>query len=356
MVFHIRLAILAAIAVWATDALACSCAGSGPRCELPAAPVAFVGKVISKQAVDLRPIDPAPNNNRGRRLATDPPPPRDDSYIAVTFQVTEWFRGGSDSTLVVRTDPANSSCTYPFEIGRDYLVFAGMRDGNLGTSPCAGTQPVASEIGLIRQLRSARAGTGMADVFGMSYPQRLDSSLAGLEESEGVQGLTVTVKSDQGEYETVTSTDGSYEFRGLPPARYVITAEPPPNRHITAVRTLDVGRGSACRVDFPVSYDGRITGTVMNSQGQPLNGIIGANLVEAGKATGGSLAVSVIDGQFEFKMVPPGRYRLRFLLQVNGRTQSDGASYYPGTKIESAAAEIQIGDGTHVEGLQFRIP
>ena len=355
MAFSIRLTVLATIGLWATDTLACSCAGPGPnRCVLPASPVSFVGKAISKQAVDLRPA--VPLNNRGRRLATDPPLPRDESYIAVVFQVSEWFGGGSESTVVVRTDPANSSCTYPFEVGHDYLVFAYTHEGNLRTDPCAGTRPVAPELALIHQLRSARAGTGMADMFGMAYVQRLDGSLAGLEKSEGVQGLIVTAKSDRGEYETVTSADGSYEFWALPSDRYVITAQPPTGRYVTAVRTLDVGRGTACRADFQVSYDGRITGSVTNSQGQPLNGTIGADLIEAGKATGGSMATRVTDGRFEFKLVPPGRYRLRFWPMVNGRNQSDEASYYPGTRIESAAAEIEIGDGTHVDGLQFTIP
>ena len=123
-----------------------------------------------------------------------PPPPRDESYIAVTFQLTEWFRGGLESTLVVRTYPANNSCTYPFEAGHDYLVFAYMKDGNLRTDHCAGTRPIASEIGLIYQLRSAREGRGMADVFGMSYLHQLDSSFSGLEKYEGVSGLTVTAK------------------------------------------------------------------------------------------------------------------------------------------------------------------
>jgi hypothetical protein len=51
MAFYRGPAILAAIGLWAADVLACSCAGPGPfRCELSAAPVAFVGKVISKQA------------------------------------------------------------------------------------------------------------------------------------------------------------------------------------------------------------------------------------------------------------------------------------------------------------------
>src|SRR5437870_9012026 len=184
MASHIRLVVLATIGLWATDTLACSCAGPGPnRCVLPAAPVSFVGKVIPKQAVDLRPA--VPLDNRGRRLATDPPLPRDESYVAVVFQVSEWFRGGSESTLVVRTEAANNSCTYPFEVGHDYVVFAYAHDGNLRTDPCAGTRAVASETALIQQLRSARAGTGMADIFGTTYLQRLDGCLPGLEKTDG---------------------------------------------------------------------------------------------------------------------------------------------------------------------------
>jgi hypothetical protein len=279
----------------------------------------------------------------------------------VVFQVTDWFRGGSESTVVVRTEAANNDCTYPFEVGHDYLVFADTGGGNLRTSPCAGTRPVASEAAFIRQLRSAHAGTGMADIFGMSYQQQLNGSLEGLEKTKGVQGLTVTAKSDGGEYEyeTVTSTDGSYEFRNLPPATYVITAEPPPGHYIEMAHTWDAGRGNVCRADFRVSYDGRITGVVVNSRGEPLNGIIGANLVEAGRPIDGSLgslADNVVEGRFEFNRVPPGRYRLRFLPKVNGRIQFRDASYYPDTRMESSATDIEIGDGTHVDGLQFTIP
>src|SRR5437016_1515313 len=99
------LTILATIGLWTSDGLACSCAGAGLyRCALPAAPVSFLGRVISKQPVDRRPVEPRGNNPGGRRLAIVGPPPIDDSYTAVTFQVTEWFRGGSDATIIVRTD------------------------------------------------------------------------------------------------------------------------------------------------------------------------------------------------------------------------------------------------------------
>jgi len=347
--------IVAALPVFAADALACSCAPPGPgRCQLPTAPVAFAARVISRQAFDLRPA--VQLDNRGRRLATDPPPPRDDSYIAVTLEVIEQFRGDSSKTIIVRTDPANSSCTYPFEVGHDYLVFAYMKDGSLRTDPCAGTRPVASEIALIHQLRSTRAGTGMPDLFGTIYQQRLNGSIAGLEKSEGAAGVTVTVNSDGREYETVSSADGSYEFWGLAPGKYAINAQPPPRRLISQVYSLNVGSGSACRADFQLSYGGSISGTVVDMQGQPLTGLISADSVDsAGPAAGGSLAASVDQGQFEFKMVPPGHYRLRFWPKVNGRGQSD-SFYYPGTRTEAQAAEIEVGDGTHLEGLHFTIP
>src|SRR2546428_13955854 len=84
--------------------------------------------------------------------------------------------------------------------------------------------------------------------------------------------------------------------------------------------------------------------------------VLSADSVDsAGPAAGGSLAASVDQGQFEFKVVPPGHYRLRFWPKVNGRGQSD-SFYYPGTRLESQASEIEVGDGTHLEGLQFTIP
>jgi hypothetical protein len=38
------------------------------------------------------------------------------------------------------------------------------------------------------------------------------------------------------------------------------------------------------------------------------------------------------------------------------KLQSDDAYYYPGTRIPAEAVEIEVGDGTRVEGLQFRVP
>ncbi len=133
--------ILASLALCTTESFACSCRVAGPyRCSLPNAAVAFAGTVISKQDVDLRRPASAQGNTGGRLRTGDPVPPPDDSYIAVTFQVNEPLRGDFEKTIVIGTDAINSSCSYPFEIGNEYLVFADTYKGHLHTSICSGTR------------------------------------------------------------------------------------------------------------------------------------------------------------------------------------------------------------------------
>jgi hypothetical protein len=336
------------VGICATESFA-DCAPPAPfRCSLPSSPVAFVGTVISKQDVDLRPVLPPSTNNRGRRLAGDPVPPRDDSYIAVTFRVNEAFRGDFDDSIVIRTDPANSSASYRFEIGHDYLVFADLKNGYPYTNSCTGNRDVATETAFIRELRAARRGSAMSDIFGL-----VSTRQAALANVTPAANLTVTAKSDAGEYHSLTAVDGTYEFHGLAPGRYSITVQPPPMREISHTYIQDVGHESACRADFELYYTGRITGTVSDGQGHPLAGIISALLIGIDQIQPVSSVAEVVESRFELKQVPPGRYRIRFFPKGRGRIES---YYYPGTTSETAAGEVEVGDGTRITGLQFTIP
>src|SRR5438477_33579 len=105
-----KLLILGVLLIPINEVFACSCGGPGPfECKLPNAPVAFLGRVVSKQDVDLRPPYNPPPNYRGRRMAGDPLPSPDESYIAVTLQVVEPFRGDFGNTIVIATEPMNNS-------------------------------------------------------------------------------------------------------------------------------------------------------------------------------------------------------------------------------------------------------
>ena len=352
----IRLGTIGLVALlYTTNAFACDCFHGGPgRCYLPDAPVAFVGTVISKEAVDLRqPPDPsAIPNYSGRRRVGDPPPPRDDSYIAVTFQVNESLRGDARKTIVIRTEPANNSCTYPFDIGKEYLVFASDRSGSLYTSPCQGTRPANQETALIQQLRFARTGQKMANLFGLVTQPR--ESIRPSVPSGPAPGITVTAKSEFAQFQTETAADGTYQFMSLPPGRYVISIHPPPSRLAEDSWPWNLGAGVSCRSDVEMSYVGTIGGVVTGRDG-PLSGLVSAFNVEADPHEGGSVA-DVNNGQFKLVRVPPGRYRLRFVPRVNGRMLPREMYFYPGTNVESDAGEIVIGDGEQIDGVKFMIP
>jgi hypothetical protein len=357
---HVQiLLIVGIVGICPPDSFALVCAPPAPfRCSLPTSPVVFIGTVISKQDVDLRPVPPTSGNNRARRsvedarrFAGDAVLPRDNSYIAVTFRVTEALRGDFDDTIVIRTDPAYSSASYRFEIDRDYLVFADWQDGYLYTNSCKGTRPVLTETAFIRELRAARRGSPTSDVFGLVSIREGD-----LENQTPAVNLTVTAKSEVGEYQTLTAGDGTYQFHGLAPGRYAIAIQPPPMREASHVYSLDVGFEGPCRADFELyySYSGQIGGTVTDLQGRPLLGTVSA--VPIGIDQSRSIwAADVVEGRFELKRVRPGRYRLRFVPTINGRMQPY-FYYYPGTASETEALEIEIGDGTVVTGLSFIAP
>ena len=109
--------------------------------------------------------------------------------------------------------------------------------------------------------------------------------------------------------------------------------------------------GIGCPMNFEVFWDGRISGTVLSRDGLPASGMITAQYTGP-EATAASLGSQVKDGRFEILRVPPGQYRLRFLPTV-GERPAGPSIYYPGTQLQSAAALIEVGEGTHIDGLQF---
>jgi hypothetical protein len=338
--------IVVSIVLSAAEALACSCAGSGPfKCQLPSAPVAFLGRVVSTQDVDLRPPYNPPINNSGRRMAGDPLPLPDPSYTAVTLQVVEPFRGDFGNTIVIATEPPNNSCHYPFEIGKDYLVFAETYKGRLYTSICQGTREAEREIGLIQQLRAARQGLKQADLFGQVLPPALDTGK--LNNDEPLPSLEVTAKSDVAEFHASTARDGTYEFFGLPSGRYSVTLKPPSMREAMQDYKKDVGSGEACRADFQLNYQGEIRGTVVDKDGRGVNGVISTYSPDLDPSRSPFSVAEVVDGQFVLKRIPPGHYKLHLLRRIDGRVQS-GFIDLPG--------EVEIRDGTVVERLELRIP
>jgi hypothetical protein len=104
---------------------ACSCVTPGPpAAELEAATAVFSGKVLRADV-------------GGGEVTSSADP------VWVGFQVFSVWKGPALTTLVVTTARESASCGYPFEVGREYLVYSGGTWDALGVSLCSRTRLLA---------------------------------------------------------------------------------------------------------------------------------------------------------------------------------------------------------------------
>lgn len=114
--------ILLALAVTVDRAYACSCVMPGPpTAELEAATAVFSGKVLRADV-------------RGGEVTSSADP------VWVGFQAYSVWKGPALTTLVVTTARGSASCGYPFEVGREYLVYSGGTWDALEVSLCSRTR------------------------------------------------------------------------------------------------------------------------------------------------------------------------------------------------------------------------
>ena len=352
---------IAGLSLSALPAFACSCGGNSNSCQVPAADIIVRATVISKDGARIPPALPRPATSRRLQPADRPsgtvPQPQPWGSVSVTLHVSERFQGNAGDSLVVRTEVGTEACGYPFEVGHEYLVFASESQGKVTVTTCSATQPAKMAVARIQQLRALRDGTTLPDMYGFVGTSPLRWDQKGWEQVQPVPGLTVTARSDSAEYRTQTAEDGSYAFQGIPTGRYQMSVDAPPGRRAFwggSAEHVGTSPGVPCAVNFEIFWDGLISGTVIDRDGQPAAGMITAQYTGPEALPAGSFGSQVKEGRFEIQRLPPGRYRLMFLPIAAGKAAGP-AVYYPGTPLQSAADLIEMGEGAHIDGLQFRI-
>jgi hypothetical protein len=105
-------------------AYACSCTEpESPQVQLQKSVAVFKGKVVNIE----RP------SNVGDAFA---------SPVKITFDVSESWKGTSNKTLVVDTNPDGASCGFSFKQGQEYLVYANGTTTDLVTTICTRTRTI----------------------------------------------------------------------------------------------------------------------------------------------------------------------------------------------------------------------
>jgi len=182
----------------------------------------------------------------------------DQGGLMTKFHVTEAFKG-------VKGNYVDVGPVLGFQIhfadGERYLVFAGgcgwvdAEKGCLAAGICSGTHLLEYARATVEQLRAERSGRALAPVYG-TLMRTLEGFVAIWEKDyeRPLPYILVRIKSDKKSFETRTDDYGSYFFHHVPPGKYEVSAELPPNLELGetigkgAPPPFELDRGSCARV------------------------------------------------------------------------------------------------------------
>ena len=282
-----------------------------------------------------------------------------DVIATETVQTAITLPDGSSGFKVM----GESDCEYKFKQSERYVVYAQLRKTNDGTLAVNynRTRPLAQadeDLQFIRGLKDAMAG---GRLFGSVKRLEQEPWQRNSARPSPVQNVSIVIEGEKQKRETLTDVEGNYSFVRLPPGQYEVSATLP--AHLTsppAQKTRIVERGCA-EINFYTQTDGRISGTVFDSQGQPFPkmrlDLALADQDESDPNPQVLWAYADEAGRYEFRAVPAGRYHLGVRLNSNREENFPFARiYYPGVSQPAAATVMTLAEGQRIEKVDFVLP
>ena len=336
--------VAAALAAGARPAQACSCVDVGPPCQGAwSVDAVFIATIASIETRET-PVDSVSWEMRRVRL-----------------RVSRVFRGDvQPGPAEVLTGAGGGDCGYEFAVGGTYVVYAHRQRGLLTTNICTLTKPLAQasrdlayleSLGAMAHDEAPRVTVKVVLVDDGPHPTRQPAS-----------GVRVVLAGDQATAESMTGEDGEVTFNGLPPGTYEVTAEPLPPLAAFGPTTISLpDRQSCAEMQLGVSYDGRIRGSIVGPDGQPLQKVRPSLRAyqpgEDDREYGGWHETDAA-GRFEIERLSPGEYVLAIGLDrhLSGDDTAYPETWYPGVPRREDAQVIGIGPGEHVQLRAFTAP
>jgi hypothetical protein len=275
-------------------------------------------------------------------------------------------------------------CGYPFEEGRDYVIFASRnKDGAVEITPCnmdiwpLARAEAADVLGFLDSLEKPATGGrifGEVMLVTRSFteaevaPEPVDGTLVFLS-GGGIQWQTTVVA---GRYEFSGLSAGTYEVsvdvpKGMPAAFSVRPPEgsPPFEKLVREERlykrSVTIAHARSCGyAPFAAMFDGRLTGVVVNADGSPARGIdVEAVPIEIDTRRSeyfGAIGTTGDEGKYEIRGLAPGRYTVG----VNLRDVVKGWAPYPAVAVTRDGVRepepVELSTGERRELPPLRLP
>ncbi|HEX3254069.1 MAG TPA: carboxypeptidase-like regulatory domain-containing protein [Pyrinomonadaceae bacterium] len=340
---------------------ACEC-GPKPNVldEFQEANLVFIARIVSIDKVDPK------SKSESEEEATE-------GVRSATLRVEKIYKGNLRLRQELVFAPGNGAdCLFTFqdsEIGDQMLLYMSPPEKRTDRF-------VASFCGRSRGLEGATEDLLYLDNMKKFRGKTRVSGRYGLWQSEDfiVANKKILIRGENKTYETKTDEKGFFEIYDLPPGKYFLEPEMPKGwkiarmwlQYVADIEEEQPSKKSIAftlrpkshaSIDVSFESDNAIAGTVLDPNGNPIQGV-NVHLWGATQTAGyGSTDTTDEKGEFRIESVPAGIYVL--LLNSDGKISSAEnfeRLFYPGVAQREKATLIHINDGEVVTGINIVIP
>jgi hypothetical protein len=291
-----------------------------------------------------------------------------------TFRVEEAFSSGIPKQIDVSSGRGGADCSFHFRIGEKYLVDGWRRStGTVSASICSKTRLFRDSDPLIAELRLIKDGKKPDLLFGVFW--RMQEPWGGASDPDYNQPLgdrTITLRLGEREFQTKSDVNGNYSFRELPPGKFTIWADLPPNLVLgeqildVPVPSVEVAADACGEYLIKALPTGRISGQVLAKSGTGVSGwdasdiqLFRADRYKENARTWedrGWWNFPKDGGYFEFKHIAPGDYILVYNPSntIDARHQF-ARTFYPSADDLAHATRIHVEEGQWVKDVVVHV-
>jgi hypothetical protein len=282
---------LALLVVFSARAIACDCAPPPPACEaVGRSELVFLGTVTA---------------------VTEPA----GSFKTASMNVDKAFKGQLNTTVDLFD---NGMCNGPdLQVGKQYLMYtSGFPGGGIPARGCTrsrGIEYAAEDLAFLKQYATGKVATHISGTVRFR-PDEPDDSKLGDAGRTPLSNVQVTLSGDGVRFSAKTNPSGNYSFENIAPGEYSVAADLVGYRLDWAPESLKLSANGCAEADLLMKVDRRVEGTVRDSDGLPVSGV----LVEMA-STDSKIerwmqpaipGISDESGHYAIDGIPPGEYYL----------------------------------------------